>query len=242
MMFSIIFSLITKLADNPAREIVLDGPVKHQNMPFSCSCFISYPHNAGKSVDAFVTRLKEELEDRLGPFVPNVVVKTDHDFLTGADFNKAIAQWICRSACLLVVYMPVYQRKTFCLQEYTAMERLEVERYKALQQDLSAQFGMIVPLVYTGEEHNIPTWISKKRNYKNIREHTVAGPQNVFKQKDFKAWLGTIAQMIHNLQTTFDASPANPCLACNTYALPAGDDPEVAAKLNIPVAPTESFR
>jgi hypothetical protein len=210
-------------------------------MAFSCSCFISYPHNAGKSADAFVTRLKEELADRLAQFVTDPI-RTDHDFPTGANYNKAIAQSICQSACLLVVYMPVYQRKPFCIQEYTAMERLEVERYQALQKDLSAQFGMIVPLVYTGEEHKIPQWISKQRNYKNISKFTVADPVAVFDQPDFQQWLMEIADMIDSLYDAFKKSPTNPCLACNAYMLPAEDSPEVTAKLNIPVAPTESFR
>jgi hypothetical protein len=210
-------------------------------MAFKCSCFISYPHNAGKSVDAFVTRLKEELTDRFAQFVPDPII-TDHDFLTGANFNKAIAQTICESACLLVVYMPIYQRKPFCLQEYTAMERLQVERYKALQQDLSAKFGMILPLVYSGEESKIPKWISQHINYKNISEFTIADPKAVFDQPDFQAWLVKIANMVDSLYNAFPASPTHPCLTCGTYALPDEQDAAVTAKLNIPNAPTESFR
>lgn len=210
-------------------------------MAFKYACFISYPHNAGKSVDAFVTRLKEELTDRLAQFVQGGI-KTDHDFKTGANFNKAIAQTICESACLLVVYMPVYQRKRFCLQEYTAMERLEIERYQALQQDLSAQFGMILPLVYTGDESKIPKWISERINYKNISASTIADPQAVFDQPDFKAWLVSIANMVDSLYNAFQASPTDPCLACGTYALPEEQDAAITAKLNIPNAPTESFR
>ena len=180
-------------------------------MSFKCSCFISYPHNAGKSVDKFVNRLKEELQDRFAPFVSDPIV-TDHDFPTGANFNKAIAQKICESACLLVVYMPVYQRKTFCIQEYTAMERLEVERYQKLQQDLSAQFGMILPLVYTGEESKIPKWISQKRNYKNISQFTIVDPVAIFDQLEFKTWLVQIANMVDSLYNAFQVSPTKSLL------------------------------
>jgi hypothetical protein len=210
-------------------------------MAFKCSCFISYPHNAGKSVDKFVTRLKEELADRLAQYVTDPI-RTDHDFQTGADFNQAIAHAICESACLLVVYMPVYQRKPFCLQEYTAMERLQVERYKALQKDLSAQFGMILPLIYTGEESKIPKWISRHINYKNISKFTLADPEAVFDEKDFKEWLVNIASMVDSLYNVFQASPTDPCVTCGTYALPDEQDAEVTAKLNIPNAPPESFR
>jgi hypothetical protein len=210
-------------------------------MAFKCACFISYPHNAGKSVDTFVGRLKEELQDRFAQFVTDPIV-TDHDFQTGANFNKAIAQKICESACLLVVYMPVYQRKPFCLQEYTAMELLQAERYNALQQDLSAQYGMILPLVYTGEESKIPEWISKHINYKNISKFTIADPEAVFDQHDFREWLVKIANMVDSLYNAFQASPTDPCQTCGTYALPDEQHAAVTAKLNIPKAPTESFR
>jgi hypothetical protein len=63
------------------------------DVAFKCACFISYPHNAGKSVDKFVTRLKEELQDRFAQFVTDPIV-TDHDFPTGANYHKAIAQKI----------------------------------------------------------------------------------------------------------------------------------------------------
>jgi hypothetical protein len=210
-------------------------------MAFKCACFISYPHNAGKSVDKFVARLKEELQDRFAQFVTDPIV-TDHDFPTGANFNKAIAQKICESACLLVVYMPVYQRKPFCIQEYTAMERLEAERYRALQQDLSGQFGMILPLVYTGEENKIPNWISEHINYKNISQFTLADPVAVFDQQDFQAWLLKIANMVDSLYNVFQASPNNPCLICGTYSLPDAQDAAVVKKLNIPTSAPESFR
>jgi hypothetical protein len=210
-------------------------------MAFKCACFISYPHNAGKSVDTFVDRLKEELQDRFAQFVTDPIA-TDHDFPTGANFHKAIAQKICESACLLVVYMPVYQRKPFCLQEYTAMERLQVARYQALQQDLSGQFGMILPLVYTGEESKIPTWISEHINYKNISKFTIADPVAIFDQQDFQEWLVTIANMVDSLYNAFQASPTNPCQTCGAYALPDAEDAAIVAKLNIPKAPTESFR
>ena len=210
-------------------------------MAFKCSCFISYPHNAGKSVDKFVNRLKVELADVFAQYVTDPIM-ADHDFQTGADFNKAIAQTICESACLLVVYMPVYQRKVFCLQEYTAMERLQIERYKALQKDLSAQFGMILPLVYTGEESKIPKWISQHINYKNISKFTIADPEAVFDQPDFQAWLVKIANMVDSLYNAFKTSPTNPCVACGTYELPGEQHEAVTAKLNIPKEPTESFR
>ena len=171
-------------------------------MPFQCACFISYPHNAGKSVDRFVTRLKQELEDRVAQYVTDPV-ESDHDYPTGIDYHKRIARRICASACLIVVYMPVYQRKPFCLQEYTAMERLQAHRLQRLKKDLSPTCGMIVPLVYTGVEQKIPQWISQRINYKDISKFTVSDPELVFGQADFQAWLGSMADMIDTISRDF---------------------------------------
>jgi hypothetical protein len=199
-------------------------------MAFKTACFISYPHNAGKSVDAFVARLTDELKDRLAQFVTDPVV-TDHDFPTGADFNKAIAKAICESACLLVVYMPVYERKAFCIQEYVAMERHQTKRYQSLQRDLSDKFGMILPLVYAGHESKIPKWISQKINYKNISHATIADPVSIFETGDFKRWLVEVANLIDSLYNEFRATE-NVCAGCEADTLPDEADKEVLSRLN----------
>ena len=101
---------------------------------------------------------------------------------------------------------------------------------------------MILPLVYTGEESKIPKWISQHINYKNVSKFTIADPEAVFDQQDFREWLVKIADMVDSLYDAFKASPTNPCVACETYALPDEQDAAVTAKLSIPKAPTESFR
>jgi hypothetical protein len=209
-------------------------------MAFKSACFISYPHNAGKSVDAFVTRLKIELQDRFAQFVSDPIV-TDHDFETGADFHRKIAQSICESACLLVVYMPVYQRKPFCIQEYTAMQQLQVKRYGALGPSSPTPIGMILPLVYTGQA-KIPKWISDEINYKDISQFTISDPLAVFDRDDFKQWLVQIANLVDSLYNMFQGASPSPCQTCGVYALPAETDPDVTTKLNVPTAPPESFR
>ena len=209
-------------------------------MAFKKACFISYPHNAGKSVDSFVERLKDELKDRLAQFVSDPVV-TDHDFPIGANFNKAIAKAICESACLLVVYMPVYERKTFCIQEYIAMERHQKNRYRTLNRDLSDQLGMILPLVYTGQENRIPVWISQKINYRNISQATIADPVSIFETEDFKKWLVDVAQLIDGLYNAFKLA-GNLCAGCDTDILPDPDGEDVQARLNVPKQPLEAFR
>lgn len=217
-------------------------------MAFKSACFISYPHNAGKSVDRFVTRLKDELQDRIAQFVTDPIV-TDHDFPTGADFHAKIAKSICESACLIVVYMPVYQRKPFCVQEYIAMERLQANRYNKLQLGAADQIGMILPIVYAGGERKtpgwqskIPAWVSDKINYKDITLFTISDPLAVFDQTDFQNWLGDIANLVDSIYNTFQKAGANPTQVCGGHTLPDPADPDVQARLNIPTRPPDPFR
>jgi hypothetical protein len=120
------------------------------------------------------------------------------------------------------------------------MERHQTRRYQALNKDLSDKLGMILPLVYTGEHAKVPDWISKKINYKNISDATIADPLAVFDQADFKKWLLKTAELVDDLYNAFQAS--DPCCACETDALPDEQDKDVVARLRIPKTPPEPFR
>ena len=94
--------------------------------------FISHP-NAERAL-TFVETVERELEDR--PLSSSRIPSRRTMISTGANFNR-YRQTICERLPARAG-MPVY-RSAFCLQEYRDGTP-QVERYKALQQDLSAQF------------------------------------------------------------------------------------------------------
>jgi len=99
-------------------------------MPLKYSCFISYRHTQKDIVQGLVTSLKTELSRWL-----DMDVYLDEERLKGGEFfNAKLAQAICESVCLIVVYTPTYfsDKNTYCAREYKAMEELEQVRFDKL--------------------------------------------------------------------------------------------------------------
>src|SRR5215510_8791933 len=91
-------------------------------MPFKYSCFISYCHGKEDLVRTFIEELKKALKRHLDAYLDEGVY-IDEERLRGGDlYNEKLAEAICQSVCMIVVYMPKYERHPYCLREYAAME------------------------------------------------------------------------------------------------------------------------
>src|SRR5690349_8199636 len=100
-------------------------------MPFKYSCFVSYCHGKEDLVKTFIRELKTALKQYLDAYLDEEVY-IDEDRLQGGDFyNEKLAEAICQSVCMIVVYTPKYERHPYCLREYAAMEELELKRLQA---------------------------------------------------------------------------------------------------------------
>jgi len=119
-------------------------------MAFEYCCFISYPHGQENVlvpiVDDFVQGLKKELgaQDRRPLWFDQVLTG-------GRQVDEAIDAGLCKSACMIMLYTPLYfdTEHTYCAQELKAMQDLEEERLKFLN-DKSA--GLIIPVILRGEK------------------------------------------------------------------------------------------
>ena len=97
-------------------------------MPFKPACFVSYCHGQGDLVKQFIEQLVKALKSYLDPYFDSCLFIDEERLKPAYRFNKALAKAICHSVCMIVVYMPKYERHPYCLQEYTAMEILEEKR------------------------------------------------------------------------------------------------------------------
>jgi len=119
------------------------------------ACFISYPHAWGNLVKDFAKQLKDALENELGSLL-NLPVYMDEDRLRpGFDYGQALSTAICESVCMIVIFSPVYEEKTYCLREFLAMERIEAKRRKKLGRRHLEPHRMIIPIVLRGI-NNLP--------------------------------------------------------------------------------------
>lgn len=191
-------------------------------MPVPCTCFISYPHvEEGEEnfFSAFVEELRSALRARLR------MLKTDADVILdvkrlkpGFKFNETISKDICRAACMVVVYVPAYEEHTYCLREFEAMTRLEEMRLAKLQRpDLKDQ-GMIIPIIFRGDEADLPWRIKSVYNYVDLSRVT---PKTgaFLRQKNSKK-LDDIAKQIVALYKTMQQNELLVWGGCDTFDLP----------------------
>jgi hypothetical protein len=90
-------------------------------------------------------------------------VYIDRSLQAGRLFNQTLADALCRSLCMIVIYTPHYfdQVHTYCAREYRAMEMLEQKRLSKLA--AQQQFGgLIIPIVLRGAQF-LPAAISGRR-------------------------------------------------------------------------------
>ena len=82
-------------------------------------------------IEDFFFTLSAELE-----FLVDKPPYLDRDRLKGGEFyNEALASNLCKSACLVVLYTPVYFSldHMYCAREYRAMEQIELARQRLLR-------------------------------------------------------------------------------------------------------------
>ena len=189
-------------------------------MPFKYACFISYPGTQGQMMKAFIDELKQALRDCIDPYLDEQVY-IDKEQLAGGDhFNEALAEAICQSLCMVVVYVPKYERHEYCRREYRAMELLEQQRAAICGRERLGNRGMIIPIILRGDG-DLPDRIKKHVHYCNFTKYTTAS-QNIRNNVDCVAQLEAVAQNVYELYQAFEGLEV--CNDCNTFALPSPAD------------------
>jgi hypothetical protein len=139
------------------------------------ACFISYPHAQGDLVKNFTKQLRTALENEIGTCFPKGVgVYMDELRLEpGFDWHQALTMAICESVCMIVVFVPVYEEKIYCLREFAAMEHIEEKRKKKLGGKYDATRRMILPIILRGDPDDLPLKISDI-HYSDFSQFTLA--------------------------------------------------------------------
>lgn len=126
---------------------------------FEYACFISYRYAQGALIKEFIDELALALKNRLGILGFEKKVFVDRERLKHShSVNPGLADAICRSVCMIVVYNNNYFDKNhpFCAKEYCAMVELEKERLGA--KNYPKKINLIIPIVLRHPE-NIPAEI-----------------------------------------------------------------------------------
>lgn len=196
-------------------------------MSFKYVCFISYAHSPGERATGkttmmqdFVDELKRALVDEFEPLFEEDQVYMDREQLAGgAHFNEALAHALCQSFCMVVVYVPRYENRTFCLQEFRGMELLEQQRMRLTGQARPGDYGMIIPVVLRGVD-DLPNAITERIHYLDFSQYTTATP-NIRNNSQYVDQIKRVAKEIRKLHTLFN--DLDPCQGCDQFTLPDAD-------------------
>ncbi len=121
---------------------------------FKWACFVSYRHGQGDLLKDFIEELSKALTNRLGFMGMALEVFVDKDRLNPSySVTPGLAEAICRSVCMIVVYNNGYFDKNnpFCAREFCAMVELEDERLRA--NNIDPKLNLIIPIMIRHPEH-----------------------------------------------------------------------------------------
>ena len=190
-------------------------------MPFSYSCFISYRNDNAQIAKDF----QESLEDELSLLL-NQPVYRDEERLHGGDFyNVKIARALCRSACMVMLYIPKYfdEGHIYCAREFRAMELLEQERLVHLKANgLPDDCGLIIPVVYRGCDV-LPQYIKGSRNFYDFEAFFLGGRTQKRNHK-YLLSMKEIANYIFQRCRDLNSLPLDPCDCCDSFDIPNESD------------------
>jgi hypothetical protein len=193
-------------------------------MPFEYSCFISYRHYTGDLGISFIEEFHKALSDELELRTEKKVFIDRERLKPGYFYNEVLAESLCRSVCLIVIFSPTYFdiAHTYCAREYKAMEKLEKERLKLLANPTKPKHGLIIPVIFRGGDQ-LPAKIKNRIHYADFQSFSMRGPK-MQEHGDFAPKIEEIADYIYNCCLAFDSLPVDPCINCSGFTLPKDRD------------------
>lgn len=200
-------------------------------MKFKYSCFISYVHGRKDLTKTFIDQLKETLDSYLEPYLDEEVYIDDKRLLPGYHYNEALAKAICQSICMVVVYTPKYERHSYCLREFAAMERIERSRRKLLGDRADAEFGMIIPVIFRGSEEDLPDRLKKVIHHSDFSKFSTVSPK-ISRNKKYVDEIEKIAKVVHEHYKTFVGLDEKPTNQCDSFEMPSEEEVEPWRRTN----------
>jgi len=163
------------------------------------ACYISYARSAqGKLMDVFLRNLTTALDDYLGAFMDEGIYFDKERLSPGYDYQRTLAQAICQSVCMIVVYTSLYANTPYCLQEFLAMEQIEKKRRDVIRTVLgrNTDRSMIIPIVIKGDrDEDLPPKI-KGIHYLDLSKFFLQG--NASRRPIFRKVIQEIAEDIYS--------------------------------------------
>lgn len=174
----------------------------------------------------FIDDLKEALKGSIEPYLDEEVYIDEERLQPGYHFNEAIAQAICESICMILVYVPKYEHHTYCLREFQAMEIIEKKRLSMMADVVDRTKGLIIPIVFRGKKDRLPPKIQSHIHYCNFSKYTTASSA-ISSNQEYVEQINEIASYINDVyEECMDFMRSGPdlCSDCHEFDLPSADE------------------
>lgn len=183
------------------------------------ACFISYRHTNDDGATKHLFAFREELKTQLSLFMPNCSIFFDEDRLKLGDMIDAkLARELCRSACMIMIYNPLYFdiHNPYCAREYKAMLGLEQRRMKDIKNESAKNGGLIFPVIFRGSDY-LPDEIKKVRLCKSFEYANAPGD---FKNKKSRESIRSLAELVFNRYALLSGTIDPKSSGCDSFQLP----------------------
>jgi hypothetical protein len=187
-------------------------------MPFKHPCFISYVRGEHDLIRSFLDQLTKALNSSLEPYPFQEGPYIDREIEYGEYFDQKLADAICRSVCMIVIYFPKYGVHEYCLREFEAMRVLEKQRLPLLGANGNGR-GLIIPILLRGKVEDLPKEIRDHIHCCDFSKFTTA-TGDISKDDEYVARIERIASYIDELRRDFTALDEDICGSCNSFRLP----------------------
>jgi hypothetical protein len=191
------------------------------------ACFISYRHPAAKGgrEEKVIGHVVKAITDHVQMYTHDHEVYFDEKRLVpGYKYDEKLAEAICRSACMIIVYWPSYLESAYCKREIEAMLDIEEKRRKVLGAELHG-CRLFIPVILRGNFEELPERVTKGCQYLDYKAQAVSPDFNIGDDDWMSGELYRIAEYIKSLCDKMKKASQPLFGNCLQYGFPAAPAP-----------------
>lgn len=186
------------------------------------ACFISYRHPArtGGREEKVLQHTLTALKDHIELYTHNYDVYYDKDrLIPGYQYDERLAQAICQSACMVLIYWPSYLEFDYCMKEVSTMLDIEKARCKLLGSRLHGS-RLFVPVLLRSEYDNLPSAVREGSQYLDYSRQSTNPNFNIGDEPEMSEKLFQVAQYIKSLCDVMKSAEVQLFAGCENYVFP----------------------
>lgn len=144
----------------------------------------------------------------------------DKRLVPGYQYDEKLADAICRSACMVIVYWPAYLESDYCRKEIEAMLDIEKKRRQLLGTELHG-CRLFIPIILRGNLDELPEGVRKDCQYLDYKAQATKPDFNMGDDDKMSEELYRVARYIKDLCDKMKNASDALFGKCQQYIFPA---------------------